>query len=207
MLNASMRIKYKSVDEIRLQREACLAVAEIIDEICAEVAPGVSTWDLDQIAVKGIKRLGVTSAFLGYYDYPAVLCTSVNEVVVHGIPRKDVVLKDGDIIGIDFGVFKHGFCGDSARTVFVGDQAPPEVRKLVAVTRQALDLGIDQCVPGNRLGYHVFSAVELKTIQEVITLTVFCGFSVLYLGESLKWNHLAGFGLMGLAVYVIFKEW
>lgn len=159
MLNASMRIKYKSVEEIRLQREACLAVAEIIDEICAHVAPGVSTWDLDQIAVKGIKRLGVTSAFLGYYDYPAVLCTSVNEVVVHGIPRKDVVLKDGDIIGIDFGVFKHGFCGDSARTVFVGDKAPAEARKLVDVTRQALDLGIDQCVPGNRLG-DVGAAIE-----------------------------------------------
>jgi methionyl aminopeptidase len=159
MLNASMRIKYKSVEEIRLQREACLAVAEIIDDICAEVAPGVSTWDLDQIAVKGIKRLGVTSAFLGYYDYPAVLCTSVNEVVVHGIPRKDVVLKDGDIIGIDFGVFKHGFCGDSARTVFVGDQAPAEARKLVGVTSRALDLGIDQCVPGNRLG-DVGAAIE-----------------------------------------------
>lgn len=159
MLNASMRIKYKSVEEIRLQREACLAVAEIIDEICAHVAPGVSTWDLDQIAVKGIKRLGVTSAFLGYYDYPAVLCTSVNEVVVHGIPRKDVVLKDGDIIGIDFGVFKHGFCGDSARTVFVGDKAPAEAQKLVDVTRQALDLGIDQCVPGNRLG-DVGAAIE-----------------------------------------------
>src|SRR6187401_1317856 len=150
MLGTSVRIKYKSAEEIRLQREACLAVAQILDEICAEVAPGVSTWDLDQVAVRGIKRLGVLSAFLGYYDYPAVLCTSVNEVVVHGIPRKDVVLKDGDIIGIDFGVFKHGFCGDSARTVFVGDQQTPEARKLVSVTERALELGIDQCVPGNR---------------------------------------------------------
>jgi methionyl aminopeptidase len=152
MLGTSVRIKYKSTEEIRLQREACLAVAEILDEVCAEVAPGVSTWDLDQVAARGIKRLGVQSAFLGYYDYPAVLCTSVNEVVVHGIPRKDVVLKEGDIIGIDFGVFKHQFCGDSARTVFVGKEVTQEPRKLVDVTRKALDLGIDQCIAGNRLG-------------------------------------------------------
>lgn len=165
MLNASMRIKYKSLDEIRQQREACLAVAEIIDEICQHVAPGVSTWDLDQVAAKGIKRLGVLSAFLGYYDYPAVLCTSVNEVVVHGIPRKDVVLKDGDIIGIDFGVFKHGFCGDSARTVFVGRETSPEAQKLVTVTREALDLGIDQCVPGNRLG-DIGAAIE-RYVEEM----------------------------------------
>ena len=167
MLGTSVRIKYKSAEEIRLQREACLAVAEIIDDICRAVAPGVSTWDLDQIAVKGIKRLGVTSAFLGYYDYPAVLCTSVNEVVVHGIPRKDVVLKEGDIIGIDFGVFKHGFCGDSARTVFVG-QAPAEAeepRRLVDVTLKALELGIDQCVPGNRLG-DIGAAIE-RYVEEV----------------------------------------
>ena len=147
-----MRIKYKSAEEIRLQREACVAVAEILDEVCAAVAPGVSTWDLDQIAARGIKRLGVTSAFLGYYDYPAVLCTSINEVVVHGIPRKDEVCKEGDIIGVDFGVFKHGFCGDSARTVYVGKEIKPAARKLVEVTREALNLAIDRCVPGNRLG-------------------------------------------------------
>jgi methionyl aminopeptidase len=151
-LGGSVRIKYKSSEEIRLQRAASLAVAEILDEVCAAAQPGVSTWDLDRIAARGIERLGVTSAFLGYYDYPAVLCTSVNEVVVHGIPRRDVVLAEGDIIGIDFGVFKHGFCGDSARTVFVGKEIAPEPRRLVEVTRTALDLGIDQCVPGARLG-------------------------------------------------------
>lgn len=146
-----MRIKYKSMEEIKLLREASLAVAEVLDELEAAVEPGVSTWDLDQIAARGIDRLGVKSAFLGYYDYPAVLCTSINEVVVHGIPRKDVVLADGDIIGIDFGVFKHGFCGDSARTVHCG--APrPETEKLVTTTEQALDRAIDQCVPGNRMG-------------------------------------------------------
>jgi methionyl aminopeptidase len=146
-----MRVRLKSLDEIKLQREACLAVAEVLDELEAAARPGVSTWELDQIAAKGIARLKVESAFLGYYGYPAVLCTSINEVVVHGIPRKDEVLKDGDIIGIDFGVFKHGFCGDSARTVCVGNVSA-ERRALVDATREALDRAIDQCVEDHRMG-------------------------------------------------------
>jgi methionyl aminopeptidase len=151
-----MKIKYKSLDEIRLMREASLVVEAILDEVCAAVAPGVSTWELDAIAAREIERHGVTSAFYGYpggtsYDYPAVLCTSVNEVVVHGIPRKDVILREGDVIGIDFGVFKHGFCGDSARTVPVG-AISPEAQRLVDVTRQALELAIAECYPGKRLG-------------------------------------------------------
>ncbi len=132
-------------------REASLAVAEILEVLCKAALPGATTWDLDQIAAREIERLEVTSAFLGYYDYPAVLCTSVNEVVVHGIPSKSVVLNAGDIIGIDFGVFKHGFCGDSCRTVVVGGETDPEKQKLVEVTRDALNRGIDQCVLGNRL--------------------------------------------------------
>ncbi len=146
-----MRIKYKSPDEIRMMREASLVVAEILDVVCENVAPGISTWDLDKIAAAEIERHKVKSAFLGYYDYPAVLCTSVNEVIVHGIPRKDVVLADGDIISIDFGVFKHGFCGDHARTVAVGTISP-EKQKLVEVTRECLERAIDLCYPGNRLG-------------------------------------------------------
>jgi len=114
----------------------------------------VSTWDLELVARAGIERHKVKSAFLGYYDYPAVLCASVNEVVVHGIPRKDKVLAEGDIVGLDFGVFKHDFCGDSARTVVVGAESAlgPEVKKLLEVTQQSLDLAIAQCYPGNRLG-------------------------------------------------------
>lgn len=152
MLGRSMRIKYKSMEELKLLREAGMAVSEILDEICAAVEPGMSTWDLDQIAARGIARLEVESAFLGYYDYPAVLCTSVNEVIVHGIPRKDVLLAAGDIIGIDFGVFKHGFCGDSARTVIVGGTTTPERARLVQVTEECLARAIEQCYPGKRLG-------------------------------------------------------
>jgi methionyl aminopeptidase len=147
-------IKYKSRDEIAKMRETNMVVSAILDDICAAAVPGASTWDLDRIAADGIRKHKVTSAFLGYYGYPAVLCTSINEVVVHGIPRKDEVLKAGDIIGIDFGVFKDGYCGDSARTVPVGPwgELTPEKQKLVRVTWEALQAGISQCFADNRLG-------------------------------------------------------
>ena len=148
-----MRIVYKSPDEIRLMRESGLVAASILDEVCAAAKPGVSTWDLDQIARRGIEKHRVLSAFLGYAQppYPAVLCTSINEVIVHGIPRKTDVLKDGDIIGIDFGIFMHGFCADTARTVMVG-QVPKAQQDLVATARAALDSAIALCRVGNRLG-------------------------------------------------------
>lgn len=145
-----MRIQLKSLDEIRLMREAGLVVAAILDEVCAAAKPGVSTWELDKIAARGIDKHRVTSAFLGYHGYPAVLCTSINETVVHGIPRKEHVLQDGDIIGIDFGIFKHGFCADSARTVMVG-KVSPEKRRLVDTARESLDKAIEVCTVGNRI--------------------------------------------------------
>src|SRR5687768_8633030 len=127
-------------------RDAGLVVSSILDEVCALVAPGVSTWELDRLAAKLIEKHKVTSAFLGYHGYPAVLCTSINEVVVHGIPRKNELLKDGDIIGIDFGIFKHGFCADTARTVMVGNVSE-EKRKLVEAAQAALDAAIALCTP------------------------------------------------------------
>ncbi|HWO19456.1 MAG TPA: type I methionyl aminopeptidase [Kofleriaceae bacterium] len=148
-----MRINLKSRDEIRLMREAGLVCAEILDEICAAAKPGVSTWELDRIARAGIDKHRVQSAFLGYAypPYPAVLCTSINHVIVHGIPKKSDVLKDGDIIGIDFGIFKHGFCADTARTVLVGSVSE-EKRRLVATAEEALERAIALCRPGKRLG-------------------------------------------------------
>ena len=115
--------------------------------------PGVSTWELDQIARAASTSTRSTSAFLGYASPPTPrsLCTSINEVIVHGIPRKNEVLKDGDIIGIDFGIFMHGFCADTARTVMVG-KVSPEKRKLVETAREALDAAIALCTVGNRLG-------------------------------------------------------
>jgi methionyl aminopeptidase len=146
-----MGIQLKSPAQIAKLREANLVVADVLDALEAAAKPGMSTWELNEIAAKRLKQLKAESAFLGYHDYPAVLCTSVNEVVVHGIPRKDVILKEGDLLSIDFGAFKDGWCGDSARTLPMG-RITPEAQALVDATRQSLELAIAQCVPGNRLG-------------------------------------------------------
>lgn len=117
------------------------------------IKPGVSSAEIDRLIASVAASHRVTSAFLGYASppYPAVVCTSINEVIVHGIPRRNEVIKDGDIIGIDFGVFMHGFCADTARTVMVGDVSP-ERRKLVETARDSLEEAIKLCWPNNRLG-------------------------------------------------------
>lgn len=140
----------KSPREVEIMREANGHVAEILARMCRAVEPGISTWDLDQIARAEIKRRPVESAFLGYYGYPATICASVNEEIVHGIPRRDRVLAGGDIIGIDFGVSCGGYVGDSARTVLVGEVSQ-EARKLVEVTEQCLDRAIELCTRNHRL--------------------------------------------------------
>lgn len=145
-----MRIELKTADEIKKLRAVNLVVSAVLDACIEAARPGVTTWDLNRVAEREIERHKVKSAFLGYHNYPAVLCTSVNEVVVHGIPRKDVVLKDGDVLGLDFGCFKDGFCGDSARTVPIGTISK-EAQLLLDVTRTSLDLALAKCIPGNRL--------------------------------------------------------
>jgi methionyl aminopeptidase len=158
----SIKIYLKSKDEVEKLRNVNRIVAAVLDACEAACKPGVTTWDLNEIADTKLKAMGATSAFLGYHGYPAVLCTSVNEVVVHGIPRKDVVLKDGDIIGIDFGCFKDGFCGDSARTIAIG-KVTDDATKLMAATKESLERAIEQCKVGNRLqdiGWAVQSHVE-----------------------------------------------
>jgi methionyl aminopeptidase len=146
-----MSIRLKSSAEIAKLREANLIVADVLDLLEASAKPGMSTWELNEIAAHRLKQLKAESAFLGYHGYPAVLCTSVNDVVVHGIPRKDVVLKDGDLLSIDFGAFKDGWCGDSARTLPMGTVSE-EAAALITATKESLDRAITQCVPGNRLG-------------------------------------------------------
>lgn len=146
-----MGVQLKSTEEIRLMRQAGLTCASILDEVCAAARPGATTWELDRLAARLIDKHKVKSAFLGYYGYPAVLCTSINHVIVHGIPRKDEVLAEGDIIGIDFGIFQQGFCADTARTVAIG-KISPEAQAIVDTTRDALDQAIAACVVGARLG-------------------------------------------------------
>src|SRR6201993_1626251 len=127
-------------------------VRQVLDEMKAMVAPGVSTMDLEKAAEKKIKDLGAKPAFKGYYDYPCVLCTSVNEEIVHGIPSTRRVLKDGDIVSIDCGVVLDGYYGDAAITVPVGDGVTPAVRKLLEVTEASLYRGIAAARIGNTVG-------------------------------------------------------
>ncbi|HEY2731627.1 MAG TPA: type I methionyl aminopeptidase [Polyangia bacterium] len=159
-----MSIQLKSPAEIGKLREANLVVADVLDQLEAAAKAGMTTWELNEIADRRLKQLKASPAFLGYHGYPAVLCTSVNEVVVHGIPRKDVVLKEGDLLSIDFGAFKDGWCGDSARTIPIG-KVSPKAEALMTATRESLERAITQCVPGNRLGdigWAVQSHVEPK---------------------------------------------
>jgi len=146
-----MSVQLKSAAEIAKLREANLVVADVLDQLEAAAKPGVTTWELNEVAAARLKQLRAESAFLGYHGYPAVLCTSVNNVVVHGIPRRNVVLKEGDLLSIDFGAFKEGWCGDSARTIPIGP-VTPQAETLMRVTRESLERAIAMCIPGNRLG-------------------------------------------------------
>jgi len=147
-----MAIVYKTSAEIEKLRAANQVVCAVLDAIETMVRPGVSTWELGQRAVDLVSQYRVGPAFLGYGDppFPAVVCISLNDEVVHGIPSRGRVLKEGDIVGVDFGVEKSGYYGDSARTIAVG-QVSAQARKLMDVTRDALELGIAQCEVGNRL--------------------------------------------------------
>lgn len=144
-----MAIIIKSKDEREKMREAGHIVAEILAKLRSAVRPGITTADLDAIAVAELKERNAKASFLGYHGYPASICTSVDDEIVHGIPGKRV-LKEGDVISIDFGAIYHGWHGDSAITVPVGEVAP-EVRRLLKVTEDALYRGIAAARAGNRL--------------------------------------------------------
>jgi methionyl aminopeptidase len=147
-----MAIVCKSASEIERMRHSGRIVRQVLDELRSLVAPGVTTMDLERAAEKKIAALGAKPAFKGYYDYPCVLCTSVNEEIVHGIPSEKRALKDGDIVSIDCGVVLDGYYGDAAITVPVSDAVKPELRKLLTVTEESLYKGIDQALIGNSVG-------------------------------------------------------
>lgn len=153
------RIVRKSPSEIEKMRRSGQIVRQVLNHVKGIVAPGVTTMDLENAAAKLIEDLGATPAFKGYYGYPCVLCTSVNEEIVHGIPSDKRVLKAGDIVSIDSGVILDGYYGDSAITVPVGDSLTPELQKLLDVTEASLYKGIEQARIGNTIG-HVGSAIQ-----------------------------------------------
>jgi methionyl aminopeptidase len=148
----------KSLQEIEKIRKACLLVADVLDGIRGMVRPGVTTQSLDEFAERFILAAGAKPAFKGYRGYPKTLCTSVNNEVIHGIPSKAVVLKQGDIIGIDVGTIVDGFYGDAAITLPVGS-IKPEAEHLMKVTEESLLRGIAQAKAGNRL-YDISQAIQ-----------------------------------------------
>ncbi len=145
-----MSIYIYNDQELKKISEVCSITAKILDEIEDEIEVGVSTYDIDCFVKKQCKKYNVDAAFLGYQGFPSSVCTSVNEVVIHGIPNKKERLREGDIIGIDFGVFSEGFYGDSARTYKVGTVSE-KVNNLLEVTKKSLYIAIDSAVVGNRI--------------------------------------------------------
>jgi methionyl aminopeptidase len=163
-------------DEIAKMRKAGRVVAEMLEVTSRGVRPGVTTAQLDKLAREVLERRGARSNFLGYHGFPAVICTSPNNVIVHGIPGPYVV-QEGDIISLDCGAIIEGYHGDAAVTVPVGE-VPPKVDKLLRVTEESLQAGIAQLVEGNRL-HDVGLAVQ--------TVAEGAGFSVVkgYVGHAI----------------------
>lgn len=146
----------KTDEEIELMRESNLLVGMTLGELAKHIKPGVTTLQLDKIAEEFIRSHGAIPSFLGYkgapgaIDFPGSICASVNEQIVHGIPG-GYILKEGDVISVDCGTEKNGFCGDSAYTFCVGEVAP-EVKALLKATKDSLYKGIEQAVDGSRIG-------------------------------------------------------
>jgi len=162
-------ILLKSPREIEIMRSANVIVAEVLAELREMVAAGVSTQDLDRIAEERTRERGAIPAFKGYRVngnvFPKSVCTSINDEIVHGIPSASRVLKDGDLIGLDFGVCYDGYYGDSAVTVCVGGNPDPEAHRLMRAAEEALWAGIDQVRSGERLGT-VSAAIQERVEQD-----------------------------------------
>ena len=144
-------IIYKSPDEVDKMRKAGRIVAGTIQRVLAAVRPGVTTADLDRVAEAYIVEAGAVPSFKGYKGFPASICVSIDNEIVHGIPSPKRVVKEGSLLSLDFGAIWEGFHGDSAVTVIVGEPPSSEVEKLVRVTEDALSAGIAQIRPGGRL--------------------------------------------------------
>jgi len=141
----------KAAEEIELLRESNLLVSKTLAEVGRHVRPGISTGELDRIAEEFIRDHKAVPGFKGFHGFPATLCTSVNEQVVHGIPSDKAILKEGDILSVDCGVIREGYYGDTAFSFPVGEVSE-ESASLLRVTRESLMNGIEQAVDGNRIG-------------------------------------------------------
>lgn len=153
-----MAVTVKSAKEIELMREAGRLLEIVHDEMAKMIRPGISTMDINEYGDKVIRDLGCVPNFLNYSGYPASICVSVNEEVVHGIPRRDHILKEGDIVSLDAGLIYKGYHSDAARTHAVGKIAP-EVQKLLDVTKQSFFEGMKYAKAGNHL-FDISNAID-----------------------------------------------
>lgn len=151
-------IEIKTQAEIESMRRASRVVAEVLLQLRPRVRPGVSTAELDKFAERRVREMGAVPAFLGYRGYPATLCVSINEEIVHGIPSSKRVIRDGDIVSLDMGAVCEGFYGDAAVTVAAGEISGP-AKRLMDVTSRSLELALSEVKAGARLG-DVSHAVE-----------------------------------------------
>lgn len=158
MLGRKSKIEIKTPEQILLMRKAGLVVADVLARMHLEAGPGVTTLQLDKIAREMLITAGAQSSFLGYFDYPAVICSSLNDEVVHSIPN-EVALKDGDILSIDFGAIVDGWNGDAAITIEIGTKRP-EQTALSNATRESMWAGLAKAVAGNRLS-DISHAIEV----------------------------------------------
>ena len=193
-------VKLKTKEDIKIMKEGGEVLAKILRRLSQEVQPGITTNHLEKLARELILSYGVESSFLGFDNYPAVLCTSVNEEIVHGVPSERI-LNIGDVLKLDMGIYHNGFHSDSAVTVLVGrvihnnDVRHRYVDKLIRVTKEALEIGIAQAKPGNTTG-DIGAAV-----QEFVRKN---GFEVVHdlvghgIGENLhEWPQVPNFGKLG----------
>lgn len=153
-----MPITIKSKDEIAKVRESGRIVAEVHKLIEDAIEPGISTMQLDKMAEEYILSKGAKPSFKGYGGFPASICASINNEVIHGIPSKDQILKDGDIISIDVGAFYNGYHGDAAKTLAVGNISD-EAKKIIKVTKESFYAGIEFAKDGNHL-YEISAAIQ-----------------------------------------------
>lgn len=157
-------IQIHDLDEVERIRESAQIVGRCLLMLSREVRPGVSTLELDRLAEAFIRDSGGEPAFKGYRGFPASICASINEEVVHGIPRGNRLLREGDIISLDIGVKRRGFFGDAARTFAVG-KVPPLARRLLVATERGLDAGIAQARSGNRVS-DISAAIEREVMRQ-----------------------------------------
>ena len=149
-------IVLRTAKEIEKMRKACIISAEALQVAGEAVKPGVTTYEIDQIAYRYIKKQGAEPNFLHLYGFPATACISINDEVIHGIPSKDRVLMEGDIVSIDLGAKADGYNGDNAATFAVG-KISDEAKRLCDTTRESLYKGIEQAVAGNRIGDRAYA--------------------------------------------------